>query len=575
MICTVKSVILLFNEQTNLSTRGNGEQNMIFYAKDFGILPDSEIAEKLDTVFSEMAKTDDEKTLVFEKGAYFIDLDSCKTRTLYITNTVGDREFSEKEEEKPHRSKAAMYLKSIKNLTIQGNGSTFTVDGHCTNIALENCENITIDGIELDTVNPPLHEMTVVEKKGGSVVFALDKNCKYINENGTFYFVGKNYKHNFYSKFVYSSPALVRADDLDHMERVLTPFAGARSFKEIEPYKFKAKYFSAKRFKLGDKYYLFDLRRENVGIFVNSCKNFTLKNSAQRYNCSLALVCQKTENITVDNVDFSPKPESGKLLCSIADFMQICMCKGQVSVTNSNFCGASDDAINVHGIHMFIKKIDGNTLTLKFKHPQTHAFNPFFDGDDIEYVDRFTLECMGKAKILTSRLISEHTVEITVDSTDGAKEGMVIEDVTLCPDFYYAGNAVNRITTRGILVTTRGKVVIENNKFINTNMAAILISDDAKSWYESGPCRDVTIRNNYFGECYAHFLSVLPENGKNKNQVHRNITVEGNTFDAKHDKGISLKGAENITIKNNKIISSKKKNHFVKAVNCKNLVIEQ
>ena len=48
MICTVKSVILLFNEQTNLSTRGNGEQNMIFYAKDFSILPDSETAKKHD-----------------------------------------------------------------------------------------------------------------------------------------------------------------------------------------------------------------------------------------------------------------------------------------------------------------------------------------------------------------------------------------------------------------------------------------------------------------------------------------------------------------------------------------------
>lgn len=34
---------------------------MIFYAKDFGILPDSETAEKLDTVFSEMAKTGDKK----------------------------------------------------------------------------------------------------------------------------------------------------------------------------------------------------------------------------------------------------------------------------------------------------------------------------------------------------------------------------------------------------------------------------------------------------------------------------------------------------------------------------------
>lgn len=91
---------------------------MIFYAKDFGILPDSETAKKLDKVFSEMAKTDDKKTLVFEKGVYNIDLDNCKTRTLYITNTVGDKEFSEKEEEKPHKSKVGMYLNGIKNLTI-------------------------------------------------------------------------------------------------------------------------------------------------------------------------------------------------------------------------------------------------------------------------------------------------------------------------------------------------------------------------------------------------------------------------------------------------------------------------
>lgn len=34
---------------------------MIFYAKDFSILPDSETAKKLDTVFSEMAKTGDKK----------------------------------------------------------------------------------------------------------------------------------------------------------------------------------------------------------------------------------------------------------------------------------------------------------------------------------------------------------------------------------------------------------------------------------------------------------------------------------------------------------------------------------
>lgn len=546
---------------------------MIFYAKDFGMTPDTEIGSKLTKTLCEMAQTDGEKTLVFEKGVYHINIDNCEEKMLYITNTVGDNEFSDGET--AHRSKVAMYFGNIKDLTVDGNGSTFLVDGHCTNIALENCENITLDGIELDTVNPPLHEFTVEEVKGHSVVFSLNKSCKYVEKNGKYYLFGKGYQHRFYEKGTFSSPALVRANDPDHAERVRHPFAAYLSFKEIGAYKFKLTYLSTRRFENGDKYYIFDTRRENVGIFVNSCKNFTLKNSAQRYNCSLALVCQKTENITVDNVDFSPKPSSDRLICSLADFMQICNCKGQVSVTNSNFCGACDDAINVHGIHMYVDKVDGNTLTLKFRHPQTHGFNPFFDGDEIEYVDRFTLECKGKAKILSSRLVSEHIVEITVDSTDGVGEGMAVEDVTLCPDFHYAGNTVNRITTRGILVTTRGKVVIENNKFQNTHMAAILLSDDAKSWYESGPCKDVTIKDNFFGECRAHFISVLPENGANTNPVHKNIVIEGNTFDSKCGKGIHLKCAENVTIRNNKIVSSAKKKDFVKAVNCLNLVNEQ
>lgn len=546
---------------------------MIFYAKDFGIVPDTEIGSKLAQLISKAAQTDEEKTLVFEKGVYHIDTDGCEEKTLYITNTVGDNEFSDGEV--PHKSKVAVYFKNIKNLTVEGNGSTFLTDGHCTNIALEECENITLDGIELDTVNPPLHEFTVEQVKGRSVVFALNKSCKYVEKGGKYYLFGKGYRHRFYAKGAFSSPVLIKANEPDHTQRVRHPFAGALSFKEIGAYKFRLTYLSTRRFEKGDKYYLFDTRRDNVGIFVNSCKNFTLKNSAQRYNCSLALVCQKTENITVDSVDFSPNGKDGRLICSLADFMQVCNCKGRVSVTNSNFCGACDDAINVHGIHMYIDGVDGNTLTLKFRHPQTHGFNPFFDGDEIEYVDRFTLECKGKAKILSSKLVSEHIVEITVDSTDGAAAGMAVEDITLCPELIYSGNTLSRIATRGILVTTRGRTVIENNNFKNTHMAAILLSDDAKSWYESGPCRDVTIRNNRFGECRAQFISVLPENGANTNPVHKNIVIENNVFDSGFGKGIYLKCAENVTVKGNKIISSAKKKDFVKAVNCKNLVNEQ
>lgn len=545
---------------------------MKYLAKDFGIIPGREVAKELSNALREMAKTEGEKTLTFEKGTYFIDAQNCESKMLYITNTVGDREF--KSGETPHLNKIAFNFQNIKNLTVEGNGAEFIIDGRVTNVAVEHCEDLTIDGIAIDVKDPPLHEFTVEDVKPFSVVFSLDKTNNYVKENNKFYFTGTGYKEDFFADRALAWwNALIKNGDPQHIERVRHPFASAFSVKEIADHKFRMNYLSTKRFSVGDRYYVFNTRRQFAGIFVNASKNFTLKNTAQHFNYSLALVCQDTENITVDKVYFAPKEGSGRTLASLADFIQICTCKGKVSVTDSYFCGACDDAINVHGIHMYISAINGNKLKLRFKHPQTHGFNPFHSGDEIEYVDRQTLKCTGKAKIIESKLISEHHIEMTVDSTEGAKVGGAIEDITMCPElFYYANNTLDRIITRNILCTTRGKVIIENNKFLNSTMACILLSDDAKSWYESGPCRDVEIRNNYFGTCRSHFVQVLPENGINKNTVHKNIRITGNTFDSQFDSGISLKCAENVTIENNTVKNSKSADDFLKVRDCINIV---
>lgn len=547
---------------------------MNYYAKDYGILPNEEVAESLSRALNEMSKIEGEKTLIFEKGLYYLDSDKCEGKMLYITNTAGDKEF--KDNETPHFNKIGINFQNIKDLTFQGNGAEFLIDGRVTNIAVENCENITIDGITIDVKNPPLHEFTVDSVNGHSVVFSLEKNNnKYVEEKGKYYLFGKGYKENFFENRELSWwNAQIKNGDTQHVERVRHPFAQAFSIKEIAPYKFKLKYLSTKRFGVGDKFYVFNTRRQFAGIFVNKTKNFTLKNTAQHFNYSLALVCQDTENITVDNVNFAPKENSGGLIASLADFIQICTCKGKVSVTNSYFCGACDDAINVHGIHMYIDKIEDNKLTLKFRHPQTHGFNPFHDGDEIEYVDRHTLECVGKAKIVSSELASEHIIEMLVDNTENAKVGQAIEDITMCPDLYYANNTLDRIITRNILVTTRGKVVIENNKFLNSTMASILLSDDAKSWYESGPCYDVTIKGNYFGTCRSHFVQILPENRTSKNVIHKNINIVDNIFDSEFDKGIDINRAENVTISGNEIKSSACKSNFVKVKDSINIVNE-
>ena len=82
---------------------------MVFYARDFGILPEKEVGGELCAALEEMSASDGEKTLVFEKGVYYIDSDNCKGKMLYITNTVGDGEF--KDGETPHYAKIAFIFK--------------------------------------------------------------------------------------------------------------------------------------------------------------------------------------------------------------------------------------------------------------------------------------------------------------------------------------------------------------------------------------------------------------------------------------------------------------------------------
>ena len=101
---------------------------------------------------------------------------------------------------------------------------------------------------------------------------------------------------------------------------------------------------------------------------------------------------------------------------------------------------------------------------------------------------------------------------------DNITVGDALENLTWAPDVSIRNNFFGSCRARGVLVTTPGKVVIENNIFESSG-SAILISGDANGWYESGAVKDVMIRNNTFNEacltsmfqfCEA-IISIYPE----------------------------------------------------------------
>ena len=102
-------------------------------------------------------------------------------------------------------------------------------------------------------------------------------------------------------------------------------------------------------------------------------------------------------------------------------------------------------------------------------------------------------------------MVSPREIEITLTKPVPAnllKNGTrVVENITWTPRVHIARCHFSRIPTRGILITTRQPSVIEDNYFYGMQMSAILVADDARSWFESGPVHNLIIRNNTFNRC--------------------------------------------------------------------------
>ncbi len=524
---------------------------MNYCAEKYGIVSGHDITWALQKALASVENENGEKTLIFQKGEYHLYWDKARTGKLYISNTVGDNEWEK--DDVPHLCRAGIWLEKQRNLTLDGGGSVFVMHGKMTNAVISECENVTLKNMTFVHDNPDMHELKVVEKGKRYVEFELDKKSKYENIKGKYHFIGEGYS----SAFTKDAPrafwtAKIPAGEVNTVFRVMHPLNFNLGIKEIKPYRFRVKFLSTARFSLGDRFYVYDHLRRSNGIFVEKSENVALDGINQTFNYGLGLICQDSENISLTNSKFMPCEESGKLMASAADFVHICMCRGDVVVKNNMFAGAGDDCLNVHGIHFRIVSVKDGVVKVKFCHKQAHGFNPLREGDTVAFVDIDSLLETSRAKILESTLDSETVISLRLDDTSKAVAGDAIESKSAIANLDFSYNKMTRIITRGILVTTGGKVRITDNDFDSTSMHSILISDDAKYWFESGPVNDVEIAKNRFGRCKGYNVQVLPENVTHKGAVHKNIYIHDNVMESGNEGGFYFKSADGVIIENNK-----------------------
>lgn len=192
---------------------------------------------------------------------------------------------------------------------------------------------------------------------------------------------------------------------------------------------------------------------------------------------------------------------------------------------------------------------------------------------------------LGTAKLRTAKLISRREMEIEVQGNlpSFVKTGLCIENLSWTPEMIIRNSRFERTNTRGLLITTRRKVLIEKNVFYHTGMFPILIADDASSWFESGAVQDVTIRNNVFEDCGYNSgsgaINIAPENHELVigNMVHHNIRIENNLFKIINHSVLSARSVDHLLFTGNTIgysdPSIKQKELLISLTACKNVTI--
>ncbi|MFF2089265.1 right-handed parallel beta-helix repeat-containing protein [Paenibacillus sp. NPDC058174] len=497
--------------------------------RDFGGRPDSgeDAGPAMRRAIEAAAAMKSAVRLILEPGRYDFYADTAEKAVYYITNTAS-------EEENPYPLKTiAIFMKRLCDFTLDGNGALFMFHGKVTMFAVDQCEGIVIHNLKTDFARPTVVEMKIENLGQDFIDVIVHPDSRYSIRDGKLVWMGENWQF---------SDGLMQACDLSANTtwRIDNMLEQASYAEELSSRRLRFHYEQFPQVPLS-KNWLLQARdgiRDQVGIFIHRSKNIQLTNVSLHFMHGLGIVGQYSENLSFRQLDLSPRMEACRSVAAFADFIHLSGCRGKVEIKNSRFVGSHDDAVNVHGTHLrIVAQPSPNQVVVRFMHAQTYGFEAFDEGDEIEFVRGRSLMPFASNKVTHTEMVSKRELLLTLAHPvpDGVEEGDVLENVTWTPEVEIRDNYFARIPTRGILVTTRRKVVIAGNVFERLQMSAVLVADDAAYWYESGRVENLMIRENQFIKCGGPdvpIIAIAPEieEAEQCEPVHHNITILYNVF---------------------------------------------
>ncbi len=466
--------------------------------------------------------------------------DSFSLKGFYCSNTA-------KKHENPDGTRfSALYLDGKKNITVDGNGATLLVHGKMTPLLFNKCENITIKNLTIDYACPTMAEFKVLSNEVGTCIIEINEDCLYRVDENNLIWQGENDLSGvpYWEDLYIGNRRHIKL--IDPETGIPRDFRRADlDFEEIEDLgnnqlKVVLKKIDAD-FPIGATFQTRNIVRDQTGSLFQRCKNLRFENLRIKFMHGLGMVSQFCENVTYKNCDLTPAEH--RTITSTADFFQFSGCKGDLIIENCKAQGAHDDYINVHGTHLRIIEADNSndSIIVRFMHDESWGFQAFEVGDELEFIKWNNLQPYDKTKVIAYKKLNDTDILLYLDRPLPKIEinKDVVENVTWTPNLYVKNCDFGTTSGRGILCTTRGEIIIENNRFYKLQGPALLMEDDCNFWFESGYSKEVTFRNNTVISCDhgttypgAPVIRYTPKimNESFQGYVHGKLVLENNTF---------------------------------------------
>ena len=532
------------------------------YVRDHGILPGKKDPMNqlyLRALLEECRETKEPTELVFEEGTYHFYPDFAFERTLCISNHDEDT-----------IKRIAFDLTDCAHLTIRGKNSEFIFHTELLAFYFEHSEDITLESFSIDYERPAYSEGTIVSVNGPSMQLRIDKEkFPYYVAHQRIFFTGEN--------FCYEIPFWMEVDP----ERGepsegpyetgfdIQPDSNYGNWKELEKGLVEVTLDGAGHMKTFEGYtpgHVLVLRhhpRSYPATYVTASKDVTFRD-VKLYHCAgMGVIAQFTENITLERLEVTGKPESGHWFSLAADATHFVYCRGLIHIKDCLFERQLDDAVNIHGIFARVKKILGEKeLLVELVHHQQKGVPVGTEGDMFSFVNYESLFSMGKSRAEKIIALNKDFTYIKFEDQlpAGIKEKDSIENMSYVPDVLIEGCRVRNNRARGFLLGCAGKMVVQNNDF-HTSGAAILVAGDAADWFESGPTRHIEIKNNRFNDCDqikcwgqgviqvdTPVRVVYPDR-----KLHQYLEIRNNEFFSADGELLNVKNVQTVVFAGNKV----------------------